>query len=179
MIINTINKHLFLLSFLCIIAPIFCMEKENKNLEFSLNNPNNRIQLVQTLIDTVPIIEQVFYHENHKSNTLAKYILATKKDKQLNIHGYSLLGFTAIATKLYSSSKDPEYAPYEERKALIKKLQQSGREYDCNFGRESTALQIKREPGLIPTAKDRELALIIEQEAGKARADGKSDLFDE
>ena len=155
-----INKKLFFLSLLLMGFALHCMEKNNA--KFTLNSPDNRLELASQLVEDCDTLIYPFYHENH--NFALGHYSKIEPCKEINIHGYSFLGFAAIAIKAYPSidakwhtSTYPEYAPYADRKKFIKTL---------------------REHGWKPTQKDRELALIVEKEAGIIHNDGRSDLFD-
>jgi hypothetical protein len=155
-----INKKLFFLSFLLMSFALHCMEKNNT--EFTLNLPNNRIELASKLVEDYDPLIYPFYCENH-GFALGHYS-KIEPFKEANFNGYSFLGFAAIAIKVYPSkafkadtTKYPEYAPYADRKNLIMAL---------------------RERGWKPTRKDRELALIVEKEENIISFNDRSDLFD-
>ena len=158
---HIINKKLLFLSLLFTTAATRCME--TNNAEFTLNSLDNRHKLMDKLTGACPAIIYPYYHENH-SFALGQHYSKVKACKGVAINGYSMLGFAAIAIKVYPSldaewhtTTYPEYAPYEDRKNLIKALLSDGWK---------------------PTKKDRELALIVEEEAGIITINDRSDLLD-
>src|SRR5437764_3078123 len=126
----TINKKLFFLSFLCITIATQCMETNDS--EFTLNSPENRHELMSKLTVACPAITYPYYHENH-SFALSDHYPKVKAYNGVDINGYSMLGFAAIAIKNYPSSGFkpgttiyPEYAPYADRKKFIQALCKNG-----------------------------------------------------
>lgn len=154
-------KKMFFLSFLLISTATHCME--TNELDLSKATPKERQNLMRTHCHNVENLQLPYFQENH-------HLIAEKKQQFKNVysHGYSALGFAAIAIKVYSAHQAHSFnnefvfifegASYTEKKNLIQKLR-----HGC---------------GLKPTQKDRELALKIESEAGIELADGKSDLLD-
>jgi hypothetical protein len=152
-------KKMFFLSFLLIPATTHCMEEK---LNLSKATPIERQDLIRTHYSNVENIIFPYFQENH-------HLIDQKQQefKKINSHGYSALGFAAVAIKVYSSHRvlsinnEPSIifdgVSYAEKKDFIQKLRQYGFE---------------------PTEKDRELALQIELEAEIKRDDGKSDLLD-
>lgn len=134
---------------------------------FSLNSPNNRIDLAVKLAEKFPHLEYPLYQKNHK-HTYKKDWHKVKIDKNLTIRGYSLIGFATMALQENRSTTlgfDQEYyenyldyTPYHVRKKFIK---------------------ILRNRGVKITDKDRELAFIMEKEEGITSRNGKSHLLNE
>jgi len=136
---------------------------ETNNSKFTLNSPENRLELASKLVEDCETLIYPFYRENH-GLALNSHYSRIEALKGKDISGYSVLGFAAIAIKIYPSKAFkpditiyPEHAPYDDRKKFIKAL---------------------RERGWKPTPKDIELALIVEKEAGIISHNGRSDLFD-
>lgn len=158
-----INKKLLFLSLLFTTAATRCME--TNNAKFTLNSLDNRHKLMSKLTGACPAIIYPYYHENHRL-ALGNNYSDVKACQGVAINGYSMLAFAAIAIKVYPSRDNqmnspttyPEYAPYADRKNLIKALLSDGWK---------------------PTKKDRELALIIEREERIITFGGKSDLLDQ